>query len=124
MYIHEIPQKYKEAQDIMIKELEEKVSDNGAWVEDKKFSITYHFRAVPDNLKKQYEQRAKEIMNKSEFRITPAHYGLEAKPPINWNKGTAALKILDAHYKEGWKNKTKVIFIGDDTTDEDAMQVN
>lgn len=36
--------------------------------------------------------------------------------------GKAALYILNEEFGRDWKNKVKVVFIGDDTTDEDAMQ--
>lgn len=38
--------------------------------------------------------------------------------------GEAALYILRAEFGDDWSKKVKVIFIGDDTTDEDAMKVN
>lgn len=48
---------------------------------------------------------------------------IEAKPAVLWNKGEAALHILRQEYGNDWANKVKVIFAGDDTTDEDAMKV-
>lgn len=53
--------------------------------------------------------------------MNPAHLCLEAKAPINWNKGSAAEYILKRKFGENWANDVNVIFIGDDTTDEDAM---
>lgn len=38
--------------------------------------------------------------------------------------GEAALYILREEFGENWAEKVKVIFAGDDTTDEDAMKVN
>lgn len=38
--------------------------------------------------------------------------------------GEAALYILREEFGENWPEKVKVIFAGDDTTDEDAMKVN
>lgn len=48
---------------------------------------------------------------------------IEAKPPVQWNKGEAALHILRQEFGNDWADKVKVIFAGDDTTDEDAMKV-
>lgn len=44
--------------------------------------------------------------------------------PISFyfNSGEAALLILRTEFGEDWVNKVKVIFAGDDTTDEDAMR--
>lgn len=36
--------------------------------------------------------------------------------------GKAILHILVKEFGNNWQNKVKVVFIGDDTTDEDAMQ--
>lgn len=49
---------------------------------------------------------------------------IEAKPPVQWNKGEAALHILRREFGDDWPDKVKVIFAGDDTTDEDAMRVS
>lgn len=38
--------------------------------------------------------------------------------------GEAALYILREEFGDNWPEKVKVIFAGDDTTDEDAMRVN
>lgn len=37
--------------------------------------------------------------------------------------GEAALHILREEFGDNWNEKVKVIFAGDDTTDEDAMKV-
>lgn len=50
---------------------------------------------------------------------------LEARPKVEWNKGSVALLILDKKFGEKkWQGNVKVIFAGDDTTDEDAMLVS
>lgn len=38
--------------------------------------------------------------------------------------GEAAKYILREEFGDNWKENVKVIFAGDDTTDEDAMRVN
>ncbi|XP_017478821.1 PREDICTED: probable trehalose-phosphate phosphatase C [Rhagoletis zephyria] len=47
---------------------------------------------------------------------------MQAKPPVNWNKGEAALLILKNKFGSNWAEDIKVIFAGDDNTDEDAMR--
>lgn len=47
---------------------------------------------------------------------------IEAKAPINWNKGFGAEYILNKKFGENWDKDVNVIFMGDDTTDEDIMQ--
>ena len=46
----------------------------------------------------------------------------EAKPPVKWDKGNAAIYILKTAYGVHWADNIRVIFAGDDLTDEDAMK--
>lgn len=41
----------------------------------------------------------------------------------NYISGEAALYILREEFGNDWPEKVKVVFAGDDTTDEDAMKV-
>uniref|UniRef100_A0A0A1WFB8 Trehalose 6-phosphate phosphatase n=1 Tax=Zeugodacus cucurbitae TaxID=28588 RepID=A0A0A1WFB8_ZEUCU len=107
----------------IVNELTEKLENNGAWVEDKKVSLTFHYRDVAADAAEQYKQAAKAIIESHGFRANQAHMAIEAKPPVNWNKGEAALLILKNQFGEDWAKKIKVIFAGDDTTDEDAMRL-
>lgn len=57
------------------------------------------------------------------FIANQAHFAIEAKPPVKWNKGEAALLILTQEFGDDWHKYVKTVFAGDDTTDEDAMKV-
>ncbi|KAH8412841.1 hypothetical protein KR009_006229, partial [Drosophila setifemur] len=120
---YQLPAEIQQNYTNMVKELKEKVEKNGAWVEDKKVSLTYHYRDTPAELKDQQKQLASEICKKYGFRPNQAHEAIEAKPPVNWNKGEAALYILNQQFGELWSQEAMVLFAGDDTTDEDAMRV-
>lgn len=60
-------------------------------------------------------------INRLYLQAGKAHCAIEAKPNIDWGKGKVALLLLNKIYGPTWKNNVKVIFAGDDTTDEDAM---
>ncbi|XP_011190012.2 uncharacterized protein LOC105216943 isoform X2 [Zeugodacus cucurbitae] len=107
----------------MVKELMDNVQKNGAWIEDKKVSLTYHYRDVPADISEEQKQLAIRIVEKHGFRANQAHEAIEAKPPVNWNKGEAALLILKDRFGDNWADQIKVIFAGDDNTDEDAMRL-
>nr|AHN49713.1 trehalose phosphate phosphatase [Delia antiqua] len=107
----------------LVKELREKVEKNNAWVEDKKVSLTYHYRDTPVDIKEAQKQVAVRIIESYGFKANQAHEAIEAKPPVNWNKGEAALFILKHKFGENWADDIKVVFAGDDTTDEDAMKM-
>lgn len=115
--------------DNMLESFEKMVFDlnticrDGAWVEDKKYSLTFHYRQVPPELHKELITRASDIVKNRGFNPSPAHMAVEAKPPLSWNKGYAAEYILKHLYGENWAKEANVIFMGDDTTDEDVMRM-
>lgn len=99
------------------------ICHDGAWVEDKKYSITFHVRPVPVEFHKELLKTATDIIRNRGFTANPAHMAVEAKAPIKWNKGLAAEYILKKKFGENWTREANVIFMGDDTTDEDVMSV-
>lgn len=121
-YVHQLPTEFNEQVRELIKKLEEKVVRDGAWIENKGASLTFHFRATPENLKHEIEQTAHKIIEDANFKVGKAHCALEARPKVDWNKGEVALLMLSKEYGENWHENVKVIFAGDDTTDEDAIR--
>ncbi|XP_036328240.1 probable trehalose-phosphate phosphatase C isoform X2 [Rhagoletis pomonella] len=121
-YDYELAPEVQKHYTTMVRELSDTVQKNGAWVEDKRLSLTYHYRDVPANLAEQQRKIATRIIESHGFRASPAHAAVEAKPPVNWNKGEAALLILKNKFGSNWAEEIKVIFAGDDNTDEDAMR--
>ncbi|XP_053961577.1 uncharacterized protein LOC128865355 isoform X1 [Anastrepha ludens] len=122
-YDYALPAETQKQYTAMVKELTEQVQRNGGWVEDKKVSLTYHYRDVPADVSEQQKQTAIRIIESHGFRASQAHEAVEAKPPVDWNKGEAALLILKNKFGSNWADKIKVVFAGDDNTDEDAMRL-
>lgn len=93
----------------------------GAWVEDKAFAVTLHFRAVtaPDEPRVQaaFRSVATEF---PDLRATGGKKVLELRPGIEWDKGRALLWLLDRLTGE---RPLMPLYIGDDETDEDAFRV-
>ncbi|XP_055298974.1 uncharacterized protein LOC129566773 isoform X2 [Sitodiplosis mosellana] len=121
-YHHEIDEETRQKYEKMVTELETSLGGNGAWVENKKQSLTFHYRDVPEVDQPTYKARATSIIESYGYVANAAHAAVEAKPPVIWNKGEAALYILREEFGDNWPEKVKVIFAGDDTTDEDAMK--
>lgn len=121
---YHLPEEIQQNYTKLVKELRAAVEKNNAWVEDKRVSLTYHYRDTPLDIKEPQKQVAIKIIEAHGFRANQAHEAIEAKPPVNWNKGEAAMFILNHQFGENWSDKVKVIFAGDDTTDEDAMRVS
>jgi trehalose 6-phosphate synthase/phosphatase len=67
--------------------------------------------------------RAEALMKKNDFVAAKGHCIVEAKPPVLWNKGRASIYILRTAFGVDWHERVRIIYAGDDATDEDAIQV-
>jgi len=65
--------------------------------------------------------RARELITAAGFNIGNAHCALESKPPVSWDKGRASIYILRTAFGVDWSDRIRIIYAGDDVTDEDAM---
>jgi trehalose-phosphatase len=94
----------------------------GSQVERKKFSIAVHYRQVEqkdlDAVKDAVERVAKEF---PDLRESSGKKIFELQPDIDWNKGKALLWLLEKLDLDG--PDVVPLYIGDDTTDEDAFEV-
>lgn len=68
-YIHELPTDFNDKVKELVLKLEKKVVNNGAWVENKGASLTFHFRAVPENLHPAMEKEAQRIIEEANFKV-------------------------------------------------------
>ncbi|MCZ6784073.1 MAG: trehalose-phosphatase, partial [Proteobacteria bacterium] len=98
------------------------VAVHGAWTEAKGPTLTYHYREVPEARRARLLERARSIITTAGFQARDAIEAIEARPPIGWDKGRAVLHILRARYGLGWSELVRVIYVGDDQTDEDAFR--
>lgn len=94
----------------------------GAWVENKGPTLTYHYRAVPENRREKLIEEVRAVVGEHGYQAREAHCAVEARPPIGWDKGRALLHILRARYGPTWSEEVRVIYVGDDYTDEDAFR--
>lgn len=92
----------------------------GVLVEQKRYSLTIHYRAVRRNQIRTMQEVALDILSPfwRDIRITKGKKVLEVRPNVPWGKGTAIQRVLTLlnRQKDGC-----VIYAGDDTTDEDAF---
>ena len=100
----------------------EKVAVQGAWIEAKGPTLTYHYRATPENAAEKLIEEARKIIRDAGYQDRDAHSAIEARPPIGWDKGRAVLHILRTRYGPAWSEHVRVIYVGDDQTDEDAFR--
>jgi len=95
---------------------------DGAWTEAKGPTLTFHYRAVPENRRAEIVEEVRSIINGAGYQARDAHCAIEARPPIGWDKGRAVLHILRSRYGPSWSEEVRVIYVGDDHTDEDAFR--
>ena len=119
-FIHPDQAKYATLLNDLKEELES-VTVEGAWLEVKGFSMTMHYRLVATEKRQQLVDQTTAIVLKHGFRPMKAHCAVEARPPIEWDKGRASIHLLRTTFGIDWSERVRIIYVGDDTTDEDAM---
>ena len=96
----------------------------GALVEDKTYTLSLHYRLVKAKDLKKLEETFKEIiapyLKGKNIRVTHGKKVFEVRPNIDWNKGLAVRWLISKLVKG---KKHIPIYIGDDTTDEDAFKL-
>jgi len=112
----------KPIMDIAKRNLRKEIDDiDGAWLEDKKYTLSLHFRSVKKEdiffVKRIFYKTVAELLDKKPLAVVKGKKVLELMPNVLWDKGSAALWIL----KE-LKVKCLTIYIGDDQTDENAFK--
>lgn len=68
-YIHQLPSDFNDQVKKLIAKLEEKVVRDGAWIENKGASLTFHFRAVPEDMQGNIEEEAQKIIEGAKFKV-------------------------------------------------------
>jgi trehalose-phosphatase len=93
----------------------------GARVERKRFTVSLHYRLVDrraePQVKRAFYKIAAEFEEDGRLRVLKGKKVLELTPGVSWDKGKAALWIL-----ERLEDSVLAIFIGDDITDESAFK--
>jgi len=95
----------------------------GAWVEEKGHTSTFHFRQANAEDHARAADEARRIINGFGFQARDAKMAVEARPPIGWDKGRAVLHVLRSRYGPSWSERVRVVYVGDDHTDEDAFRL-
>ncbi|MEM9905309.1 MAG: trehalose-phosphatase, partial [Cyanobacteria bacterium P01_D01_bin.44] len=101
-------------------QLRDRLGAPGAWVERKRFAIAIHYREAAEQDIPQVETVVNAVLfQHPSLRKSSGKKIFELQPDIPWDKGQAILWLLEK-LKLG-PPETIPIYLGDDTTDEDAF---
>ncbi|MCK4912364.1 MAG: trehalose-phosphatase [Candidatus Omnitrophica bacterium] len=107
----------------VIEKLKKELSGiDGMIIEEKKFSTAVHYRLVSEEDKiLKIKILVEEIIQENKtLRLMEGKKVFEILPAIDWNKGKAVKWVMNA-LGINWEDYS-VVYIGDDTTDEDAFR--
>ncbi|XP_025407559.1 alpha,alpha-trehalose-phosphate synthase [UDP-forming] 2-like [Sipha flava] len=121
-FSYPVPVEYKKKVEALAIILRRQACKYGAWLETKSFLLTYHFRGVPPEYRPEILVTAKRVILEAGFKLIQADCTLEAKPPVQWDTGRACLHIINTDFGLKWSENIRIIYAGDDITDEDAMK--
>ncbi|EFJ18235.1 hypothetical protein SELMODRAFT_112955 [Selaginella moellendorffii] len=102
--------------------LERTQAIQGASVENNTFCITIHFRRVEEKSWHLLAEKVQDVLKDyPKLRLTQGRKVLEVRPCVEWDKGKAVEYLLRLLGLED--SDSLPIYVGDDTTDEDAFNV-
>jgi alpha,alpha-trehalase len=94
----------------------------GSLVERKAFSLAIHYRNVAEEDVASIEQAVNDVESRhSRLRKTSGKAVFELRPDVDWDKGWAIEWLMESLERE--RSSLLPIYLGDDTTDEDAFRV-
>lgn len=94
----------------------------GVIIENKGLTLSVHYRNVKSGNVLRLKRILKQIIQPFQelVKLSTGKKVVEIRPNIQWNKGHAILKILKDYRAT---DKSIIVFIGDDQTDEDAFKL-
>jgi len=99
----------------------------GVIVEDKGLSLSVHYRLVKKSeetlVAETFQQVISPSLNEGKVRVSSGKKVWEVRPPIDWHKGKAVAAITREIKALLKLEPILTIYLGDDTTDEDAFRV-
>ena len=99
----------------------------GALLEDKKLSLSLHYRLVDERqvntVKTIFHETAIRYLAGGRIRVKEGKKVLEIRPPLEWDKGKVVLWLLSREKFAKYGREILPVYVGDDLTDEDAFKV-
>ena len=99
----------------------------GVIIEDKGLSLSVHYRLVsPEEeytVADIFRKLTRPLLEDGKIKVTSGKKVFEVRPPIDWHKGKAVETIIREIKTALDLEKILTLYLGDDTTDEDAFRV-
>lgn len=100
----------------------------GAWVENKRFGLSVHWRAVPSSASRRFHAVVARVIApyvaRQRVRLMPGKRVVEIRPPVRWGKGDLVSWLWRrAAVRSSRLPRPLLIYLGDDRTDESAFRV-
>ncbi len=92
----------------------------GVVLEDKRWTLSVHLRLADPSMEPRLRRTVNDVASSLGLRVTEGKRVLEVRPPCRVDKGTAVMRV--AQMLRGTASSASVLFMGDDTTDEDAFR--
>lgn len=93
----------------------------GVLIEDKRLTLSAHYRLAHPRIVPELTAEVTRIADELGLRVTSGKEVLEVRPPIDVNKGTAALELVES--LGATHDGASLFAAGDDRTDEDLFRV-
>jgi trehalose 6-phosphate phosphatase len=92
---------------------------DGMWIEDKGATLSLHYRDTtnPPKTANAFQPQLEDIADTHDLKVFRGRMIFELRPPLDMNKGTVFKQLVDEH------NLAAALYIGDDTTDADALKM-
>lgn len=105
----------------LVLRLQQLLSDaTGIELEEKGLGVAVHYRQVHESLHDWVRRSVEDtICNSRVFTCVPGKMVVDVRPAVNWNKGHAVHWLLERYSSAA----ALPVYVGDDTTDEDAFAV-
>lgn len=96
----------------------EAIAPPGMWVEDKGATLSIHYRGTDDPQKtaRDYRPRILALAEDHDLRMFEGRMIFEIRPPLNMHKGTIFKQLIEENELDA------AVYLGDDTTDADALR--
>jgi trehalose 6-phosphate synthase/phosphatase len=118
---HEAADRRRQALEEAARELDA-IAKGGAWVERKGATLAFHVREVSAADQPAAQHQAEGILRAHRLRVTVGKMVVEGRPAVDWHKGRAVLYVLHHRHGSDWPSRVRALYLGDDTTDEDAFR--